>query len=314
MIISHTTFKKKILYFLALSLGLLIPSLPYLYWESQQSFANTRNILDYLLIGQNRLYVPNSWKLFLFNYFPHYWSFVIGGYYPLALLLMITSPLVLAFAFLKKKLPTPILISALIFAALALLNRYYKGERSEGYLLYFLPLILLICSYTIYTLIAQQSLNRHTMLLRAIGTLLLITLVSGNIYYYYKNYLPYKGVTPYLMTGVRELIKKYPNTKFSVYDQGWNHSYHSQPLSFLLEREGKIDEKGMPIGFACKISTECEGYTQIATINGKPLLDLSKEDLSQNKWFNVNQKNLYDDLMRWSKTEKLKSNFTLFGK
>ena len=35
----------------------------------QQNFANIRNIMDYFLIAQYRIYVPNSWRIYLIKIF-----------------------------------------------------------------------------------------------------------------------------------------------------------------------------------------------------------------------------------------------------
>jgi hypothetical protein len=111
---------------------------------------------------------------------------------------------------------------------------------------------------------------------------------------------------------VWELKQQYPFTKFVVYDYGWQNSYQSQPLSFLLEREGLIAKNGVPIGFGCrKECGEGQELVQVATMNGVPVYDLSAVDNLNDPqvWMNVNQANLYDDLMRWGKSAELESNF-----
>src|SRR5205823_11570855 len=58
----------KFLAFISAVGGTLLSLSPLLIWDSQQHFANFNNILDYFLVGQYRLYVPNSWRLFIFNF------------------------------------------------------------------------------------------------------------------------------------------------------------------------------------------------------------------------------------------------------
>lgn len=130
-------------------LGFLIPSLPLLYWDMHQNFANTRNILDYLLIGQYRIYVPNSWKLFLFQDIPWYWSFITGRFYFAALAIEFLSVLSFIYLVFRKKLKFDFIILGFIFLILLFVNRFYRGERSEGYLLYLAPFILIFTSFFI---------------------------------------------------------------------------------------------------------------------------------------------------------------------
>ncbi len=311
-LIPQTSLRKKLFFSLAQFLGLLIPSLPLIIWDYPQHFANLRNILDYFLIGQYRFYVPNSWKLFLFQTFPAYWSFVIGGQKVLGFLLMIVSALTLSWYFFRRQLPTLITIFSALFFTLFIINRYYKGERSEGYLLYFLPLILLLTTYSLYLLINSSFKNRKLQIISRLAAILLsVSILIGNTMAYL-SYLSYKSPATAFQQEVKVLIKKYPHTKFSVYDYKGHYSYHSQPLSLLLEKEGKISKEGLAIGFSCNLKCG-QPYPEIATLNGLPLLDLSSvKNISQNKeWINVNQSNMYDDLIGWSKKHELKSNFSI---
>lgn len=314
LLIPQIKFKRKLLMLCIMLIGFLIPSLPLLIWEAKQEFANTRNILDYILIAQYRLYVPNSWRLFLIQFFPNYWAFVMGGQYIIGFLLMTITPLLLTYSFAKKKLPGTLLTLGTIFLILVIVNRYYKGERSEGYLLYMLPFILIFSAYGIYTLITQELVkSKIQKLIPTIGTLILVAVITGNLMQIQKH-LAYQTPVSGYEKGVEELIKKYPDKKFSVYDYQWKQSAQSQPLSFLLERRGKIDKDGMPIGFSC--NTLCDqSFPEIASLAGYPVLDLSSEKnlTTDSNWVNVNPDSMYDDLMSWSKTRRLKSNFTFFN-
>ncbi len=315
LFIPKTTIKKKILFLVNISFGFLIPSLPLIIWDAQQQFANVRNILDYFLIGQYRFYVPNSWKLFLFTSFPKYWSFVIGGYPILGLILMFVTALVLAVAIAKKKIPGVLIAAGAIFAILFVLNRYYKGERSEGYLVYFLPFILIFTIYTMYLLLFNEALSpRLRVILQTTGVMLAAAIFIGNMNEY-RKYSQYISPTLKAISGSKALIKKYPNTKFSVFDYKAHYSYHSQPLSFFLQHEGKIDPNGMKVGFSC--NEQCnQNFPELTTFVDRPILDLSSEpELTQkNNWVNVNQKSMYDDLIGWSKKHQLKSNHKVFNK
>jgi hypothetical protein len=308
--VPKSTLHKKCFFFIAMLVGFLIPSLPILVWDMQQQFANTRNILDYLLIGQYRIYVANSWRLFLFQYFPQYWGFVIGHYQILGTVMMLISALVGVYLFVQRKLPQVLLPLGILFSILFLVNRYYRGERSEGYLLYLLPFILLFSSYAIYTLLSNSFSNRKVAAVLKGGGMLLLTIVLiGNIHHIQKHFL-FQNAIAHFMRGINVLESKYPGKKFSIYDYKGQASHQSQAISLLLKQRNKTDKQGIPIGFLCY---QCKpSHPLITEVTGLPIVDLqSAKNLHQQKvWINVNQESMYDDLIGWSKKHELKSNFS----
>ncbi len=310
LLIPQTTIKKKIVMIIVMTIGVIIPSVPTIMWELGQSFANTRNILDYLLVGQYRIYVPNSWKLFLGQFLPQYWSFVTGGYQQIGIIVILITTASFAYKALTKNLESIWWILSGILFTLLFVNRFYRGERSEGYLLYLLPLTILFTSYALKTLIFDNLFkNKFKIIISLIGIIVFITVITGNLMQYQK-YVAYKSPVKSFQINIEELKKKYPDQRFSVYDYKWQHSNTSQAFSFLLEMQGKADVDGMPIGILCP--QDCETtLPQIGNLNEVPLYDLTNQpNLKTNKdWVNVNQQTMYDDLMKWSKTEKLQSNF-----
>ena len=288
-------------------IGFLIPSLPILYWDSMQNFSNIRNILDYFLIGQYRIYVPNSWKLFLFRDFPSYWSFVVGNFPVIGLILFIVSFGIFILYVFKKKLKKEFLSLGIIFFALLLLSRFYKGERSEGYLLYFLPFVLIFSSFLIKEI---YSFKNKFFKLSAVIIVLLI--VIFNFIYDWKvmnnnNYASsFYSLSNYLSN-------RYPNTKFSIYDFKYKMYSLSTPLSLIMGFQGKTDLSGKKIGVSC-YGRECpEGLPKISEsfLLIEDLTNVKKEDFDKRKkyWINVNQTSVYDDLIGWLNKNQLTSSF-----
>lgn len=312
--VPRLSLKKRILGVSFMFLGFFIPSLPLLLWDSQQGFANIRNILDYLLIGQYRIYVPNSWKLFIFTYLPNYWSFVEGGGKTLVgLILMFFTATIMFFSLYKRKISGLLFTMLVIFSILLLVNKLYQGERSEGYLIYLAPFILLLSSFSLYKAIFFRGDWKTKIVIRSFGLLVFFIALCAN-FYVAKDYL----VQPSPQISVRQtadfLEKKYPNTKFAIYDYYNRSSYESQALSLTLEFRNKISCNGKPLVFVCS-SRECLKsrimITQIGTkaiIDGRYIKDLNKDS---KKWVKVNPENMYDDLIGWSKRHELKSSFSL---
>src|SRR3989338_152876 len=82
--------------------GLFLSSIPMLIFELNNHWFNTRNVLDYLLIGQYRIWTSNRWLTFTFAYFPEFWSYVTGLPKLSSVFLMLSTPPVLIYLFSGK--------------------------------------------------------------------------------------------------------------------------------------------------------------------------------------------------------------------
>jgi hypothetical protein len=302
------SFGFRVLALFVAGVGVLISLAPLLIWDSQQQFASFRNLLDYFLIGQYRLYVPNSWRLFIFDFLPSYWSFVIGGKSFIALATMGFVGVTMLVALIQKKLSSKLILLAIPFGLLLFLNRYYRGERSEGYLLYFLPFILIFTAYTLFVLFKS---GRFVLVRRVMGIILLLGILGGNFHALMQIH-GYRNNVPAFESLIDKLVAKYPDRKFVVYDYKATLAYYNQPLGALLSNRQLTDPKGMPIGLLCYM--KCPTYPMLVPYGGIYLGDLSKEkNIAKNKqtWVNVNPEGVYDDLIGWSKRHELKSTFHL---
>ena len=307
------TWRYKIIGFLVTLAGVLLSLSPLIIWDAPQQFANFRNILDYLLIGQHRIYVPNSWRLFLFNYLPHYWAFVVGGKEFISLILMSLVGLLIPLAIYRRKFPNILFYLLIPFAILLLVNRYYKGERSESYLIYFLPMILLFTSYAIYTLFQKGVVPRKLLRLCQIFGVVTLTIITSMHLFVLSRILLPSPVAIFERT-IDELTQKMPGRKFVIYDYKGRISATSQPLSLLLHKRGLTDKEGVPIGVSCY--DRCiNNYPRIIS-TPVLIIDLSSDTKHKTEkgpkrtWINVNQEAMYDDLIGWSKRHELTSTFS----
>lgn len=299
--------QKRIIGLIVMLIGLILPSLPILLWDSRQNFANIRNILDYFLIGQYRIYVPNSWKLFLFKYFPDYWLFVLGGHRYIAFFEILLVIYTFLLALIKKKISSIMVMLGSIFLTLSMLNKYYRGERFEGYLIYLAPFIIIFSAWALDILISKSQ-------SRYVGYVLLALIIYGNVFL----------TTNHVVTGENHLaryenirkilLNEYPNKKLSLYDFEWRSSDESYPVSALLKNSNKTDPNGVPIGFIWEAKKKyLLGGTIITSFDGNLIVDLTNDtSFNKNKanWIKVNQGDIYDSLMQWTTTRKLKSNFS----
>lgn len=262
--------KTKILSLLLAVGGFLLPLLPLLFWDSRQEFASLRNLVDYFLIGQYRLYVPNSWRLFLFDQFPSYFAFVTGGIFPVGLALFFATLL----AALRSRGIT--LFLAAVYFILLIANRYYHGERFEGYLIYFAPIILLFSA----------------MLITRLGIIALAAILIFNLAAITRA-LP---DNPHSLALINQAVQALPNTKYTIYQNNPNAAPVSYPLYLLLSQKNAIGA-GTDLGVV--LDTSSTGFHLVDPANAK------------GEWQKVGQKEVYDDLISWLRSNKLKSSFSL---
>ncbi len=306
--VTSLSLKNRIKAFFLMVLGFIIPSLPLLYWDSHQNFANMNNILDYLLIAQYRIYVPNSWRLFLFNFMPWYWSFVIGRFYIISFILAFFSGIYFVYLSLRKKIRLEIFSLGLIFFIFLLVSRFYKGERSEGYLLYLAPFILIFSSIFLNFIISYKN-----KLVRYLGFVFLLIIILGNLITIKNSYFKTPAMAYKDMSN--RLSEKYPGEKFSIFVYKYKQYDQSMGLSLTMGFEGKVNKSGIPLGVAC-YGRSCPNELKPILESGTALFDLrgvKKQDFNgKNKiWINVNQDSVYNDLIGWSKNYSLRSTFSL---
>jgi glycosyltransferase involved in cell wall biosynthesis len=295
-------WKKKIFSFALMFLGFIIPSLPLLVWDFFQNFANTRNMLDYFLIAQYRIYVPNSWKLYLINFFPYYWSFVTGRFYLLAIVMVLGSSIVFAYQLIKKKLSQGLVILGLTFAAILFVNRFYKGERSEGYFLYLAPLILIFSALMIYFFTEYKN-----KFVKSLGIGFLGLIVIGSMLTIKNIYWESRALA--IQNEVNNLERIYPGEKFSLYDYKFKLYENSVGLGLILSFKNLESSGGVPLGIGC--SDKSCGYKVSVVPNSNYSL-ITAKNLNGYGWKKVNREDVYNEVEGWAKKkDALKANFSL---
>lgn len=287
-----------------LIVGIIIPSLPLLYWDSQQNWANIRNLLDYLFVAQNRIYVPNRWLTYLFQFWPEFWGSVVGGNFVFGWLFAVLAVFFISQKLIKHQLKQSLLWLIIIFLIQFILLRYHKGERFEGYLIYFHPLILLFSAWVIWQLWQKWF---------SLAMLILLLTIIFNI----------KAILPELKSQNQRLIlteitttlkNQYPSKKFQLYDWANKSTAYSFGLSAFLDSQGLIDRKhGYPIGVCI---SDCPTEVKVISDIYQPtkVIDLETLDNWQrqkSKWQDVSGEAVFEDIVLWWQKERLKSTFSL---
>ena len=147
--------KRNFKHFSGMLAGLFLSSIPMLIFELNNHWFNTRNVLDYLLIGQYRIWTSNRWLTFTFAYFPEFWSYVTGLPKLPSMFLMLSTPPVLIYLFFRKKLHHAFIPLSIHFMILVVLLRYWRGEKFFGYLQFFHPFIFLFSGTVLYAVLQK---------------------------------------------------------------------------------------------------------------------------------------------------------------
>lgn len=302
--------KKKIISMIIFSFGTFIPLMPLLYWDSHQNFANIRNVLDYFLIAQYRIYVPNSWKIFIFKDMSYIWGNISGGHIIFGIVSMILIAFVSLLVILRKiKIKQEVVILAFIFLPLLILNRFYRGERSEIYLLYFFPFVLIFISISLNNLINKFK-NKK---LKYVVYLVLLTYLIGNLFTLRIIFNFQKNNISSFETPLNDLKNRYPNQKFSLYDKQSKNANSVYPLSLVFSSNGYQSEEGIKIALNCVPDKLCSEKDSVTHVSGIPIINIdsfSEEEIEKN-YASMNKGAVYDSLIGWAKKHELKSSFSL---
>ncbi len=309
LLITNIKLSKKFIYSILFIVGVLTASIPIILWDINQNFANYRNLLDYLLIGQYRIYVPNSWRLFMFEYFPSYWSLGAGGLKPIALFLIALTGVTFLIKTVTGKVSNNLLILGMIFFLLSFINKFYKGERFEGYLIYLLPLVILFTSWSLYEVIKY---NRYSYFL---GIFLVFVVFWGNTILVKRYYRESDNSLKEINASINQLTALYPNQKFKVYNYTIYNSEKGFTLGLLLNFRDKLDPNGQEIGICHEV--QCPKSTiQILNFRDFKIVVANKadnyEEFTNSQWFYSNPAGPYEDLIGWSKSNKLTSTYRFF--
>lgn len=223
---------------LLIFLGLFITFIPLLIFNLQTNWS-TLNGLNEMLIAKERTYVPNSWNIYLFQFWVNHFKFhfftstIFNGF----LLLLFVAAFVLNL--LKKKYSQGLVLFALIFGANFLWLRYYWGERHDVYLYYLTPLLFIFLGYALFSLVQMKY--------GKILFIILLCILSGAMLKEdYKRIIGVSGSEHLVWIKEADMLQnKYPNTNIVLYSCDRFYEAHKHTLLYMLSfhRQPKAEEK-----------------------------------------------------------------------
>lgn len=277
--------------------GVFFTALPLLFFELNNHWFNTRNILRFFLVDQYKLWTPNRWLTYAFQFWPKFWSEVIGLPFILSFLSIAIFALIFTIQTLRRKTSIPWLLFAIHFAILVIVVRYWRGEKFFGYLQFFHPYIFLFMGYLLWWILKYGQLF-------GLGAILLTLTFAG---LGSKKYLRPEFLTVETMRKYSDLKKNYPGEKFSVYH--CHHFDQAIALTLYLEMKKDYSERGKKIGIEsndCPVVEE-KGLPKMQVIKkflpaGLKMLDLDQATpgaLLKADWQIMSPKVVFEDVARW---------------
>lgn len=291
---------------LVLLAGLVIPNLALLYWDGvYQNWANITNLLDYFLIGQYRFWVSNRWLTYATDFWPNLWANTIGGNYAVGIAFIVGIAVLVIYSLLKKKLQKEVFWLGVVFTIQVVLNRYYRGERFEGYLLYFLPLILVFSAWFVWSLLKLNKWLGMAFLMVVVG----LTLARDRDLIKRQH-----GYIDQIKQIKSSLINQYPGRKFAVYDlHHWSPGL-SQPLSLYFYFDDLTGYNDIYFGVTKGVK-EYDGQPPVLEVefSGEEfdIFELNRYAVLGEEWKNVNQDYTYQDMHYWWKERPFTSTFSI---
>jgi len=245
LVVSKFGFKKRILSFFVSSMSLEISFLPLIIFNLKNNWVWVKSVIDYLLYGQGRFFIPIRWLTDIFNFWPELLGKVVVGNERMGVYIVLFGLAATGVGLWKKWITRDIVVIAitLIFQVIAI--RYYKGARLPVYFLFVYPILLFLSSWAIYMF---WKLNK------IVGMFLFIILCLVS----FKNDLQVikrMGQSNKIFDLKNVILDKgYTNFKFYSHNSS---NMLSLPLLYLFDRDGLVNDEGG------KIIAVCDNFLQV---------------------------------------------------
>lgn len=293
--------KKKRLSLATTLLGVFFTALPLLFFELNNHWFNTRNIVRFFLVDQYRLWTPNRWLTYAFKFWPQFWSGVTGLPFVLSFLSIASFAILFTIQALRRKNPIVWLLIAVHFCILVVMVRYWRGEKFFGYLQFFHPYIFLFLGYLIWWLFNSPIRFARFISISLLATAFISGFLKGRKFFQ-PTFSTVETIKKY-----QELIKNYPKKTFSVYH--CHNPNDALGLTLYLDVQKKYNEKGRKIGIESHdcLVFEKKKETKKKVAKKFPLAGLKVMDLQEATrgallkagWQLMSPRVVYDDVARW---------------
>lgn len=284
-------FKRELFGGFVFMLGLLISFTPLIIFNLFNNMHTIHGISNYLRDGGG-VYVPNSWTIYLKEFWPAFWSYLFGVPVWLGILLGAITILTHIYLFIKHNLSIYYIWLIAIFALFVFLLRYYSGMREYYYVLFLHPLLFLFAGYPLWILTRLR-----------LGKLLIIVILA-NIFLFALPHNMQRLVDRddhiNLRNDLNILISSSHKESYRVYACGSKFDSNIMGTVFLLHDRGKLSDDGERLGIDTPnaICVLPDNVSKI-TSNIYNFNNMSDKQLKKDGWFSVDPEKVYIKYLKW---------------
>lgn len=281
LIFSKDEFKQRIIQGMAVGIGLVLSFSPLIYFDFLNKGIWVKSLIDYLLVGQNKFSQVNPVINEILAFWPPFWGNVISYNFLIGYLCVALFIICLIYCYIKKIAQTKFFwIILLSFLFQAILLKFYKGPRLQGYLVVYHPFIIFLTGWIIGTIFKMN---------KFFGMAVLSAILLTSTYSDWKIInAPSQNPTVFK---IKEMVDQKKPDKKQIFTYTDSNTM-SLPLFYLWFREGKIDENGGKIGICKSFIERDESLSNyIENCPGSDNLMFVEEDI---KVFDLNSSSVKD--------------------
>lgn len=227
-----------------------------------------KSVVEYYTVGVKKFYVPVRWLWEVRDFWPQKFGEVLAGQTSLGYVLVVMLVVMLGVVWKKKiRLETSVWFMGAVFLGQVVMLRYYGGTRSREYFFWIYPMLLFVCSWTIYKFYSLLPKGKY---------LIVVLLVLLGLWGRENIRAVGQQSQVKIIYEVKEAIDKNVQGKVKFYKIG-NSNMLTLPLMYLYDWEGRLDESG----------------TGVVTAIGKNGYDVGPWDKNQLGAESISKKEVY---------------------
>jgi 4-amino-4-deoxy-L-arabinose transferase-like glycosyltransferase len=257
-------------------LGIFLSFIPLIIFNLTHHSQTVSGLVDNYIYGKNKVYVPNRWLLYLFDFWPKLWGHVFGLPLLAGLILTIFSMLTSLILIIKRKVSLAYAIVFLFFIICFIFLRFFSGERTNYYLLFLHPFLILFTGVLLWQVL---KIRFGRLILGLLLTAIAIAGLKVDLIHTHSVSSHIDFVNQMLF-----LEETYPNKKFSIFACNNQYKDQVQGMVFLMSNNNRLGQD-IKIGFKDEHCIYPKGVVENNKLSKIGAVDLTLYSLEQLKTY-----------------------------
>jgi hypothetical protein len=301
---------KQYIHFIVSCVGIFITFVPLLLFDLNNHWFTLRNMYDSFIVREGKPEIPYSWTLYLRDFWPEFWSQIIGTPYIVSVIFLVILPVIGIFTLIKYTNKFYFLMLGIVFLLNFVFIRYYSGEKFIGYLNHFQPFVFLFVAIFLYSI--YRYVGKVLGVVVIIGFVLLVAPKSWSMAQNLDVHMASAETT------IAQMKKVHPGSKFSIYTCYDSYRSKAYSVMFLLYKQNLLSDSGIKYGlidgdcsFPNNVDTEIEQlsmkemsavrqtYPELTDTGFFNFTSESNQDLVAAGWDTITPKSIHKSSTRW---------------